>query len=315
MAALNKIAEKAAGELGLNFGTNHQVAFGQYQGFTMLIMPMYKEKNIRLLFCASKGGYEADRAVVESEGLEDGVSYETKGLCHSFFIKAARKDSDTVSRIVRTAEKAVSALINAGFTNCSENGAEDYTDIYFENETYRFYTNAEADSKRSELSEKKDEYDSIIENKPLGTIGAIIGSLIGVILIILIGRLRRVSVLSGLVMGLGCIGCYKWLGKKLSFYGAVVCTVISLIMSYLSFRTDAAIDLFNAFKGTEYAGEFPFSFCFRYAKELFEAADELGTYYMNLFMIMLGGAGGSAVMIWTDRYHTKRSFVLTKLGE
>lgn len=317
MASNNDIAEKAASSLGLSFDKKRAVGYGQYGGYTMLIKPCAansRENSISLLMCVQKNGAAADQSLIDPTALPKDVKFTASNFLLIFDAKVTFKADTVIERLVQTAERTASALASAGYTNCNIEGIEGDTDVYLYKNNYVFLNSSDADKIESELSSAKREYDETPENRVMGIIGGLLGSLAGVLVILLIGRLRRVSVLGGLVMGFVSVFGYKKLGHKLSSAGAVICTVIAVAMSYLAFRIDAALDLVNLCKDIEGAEDITFGFCFLYAKTLFEIGDALSTYYTNMFLIMLSGAGGAAATIWGDRATTKNSFKLEKIG-
>lgn len=68
------------------------------------------------------------------------------------------------------------------------------------------------------------------QNVALGVIGAIFGSMIGAIMIILLDRLGYVASVSGLVMALATIFLYQKFAKGLSNKGVAICIVIMVVM-------------------------------------------------------------------------------------
>lgn len=79
------------------------------------------------------------------------------------------------------------------------------------------------------------------ENVPAGIVGALLGSLAGVVCIIVLSQLGYISVLSGFVMALCALKGYELLGGKLTKVGATVTFVLMLIMTYVGDRIDWAI--------------------------------------------------------------------------
>lgn len=79
------------------------------------------------------------------------------------------------------------------------------------------------------------------ENVPAGIVGALLGSLAGVVCIIVLSQLGYISVISGLVMALCALKGYELLGGKLTKVGATVTFVLMLIMTYVGDRIDWAI--------------------------------------------------------------------------
>lgn len=81
------------------------------------------------------------------------------------------------------------------------------------------------------------------ENVLLGTIGALIGSLLGVASIVLFFQMDRVASISGLILAFCTLKGYEMLGKKLSNMGIVISIVIMLAAPMLAFVLDGAISL------------------------------------------------------------------------
>lgn len=68
----------------------------------------------------------------------------------------------------------------------------------------------------------------------LGFLGAFLGSLIGVVCIVLIGQWGYVASLSGVIMGFCALMGYQLLGRTISTKGIVICAVIMIIMVFIS---------------------------------------------------------------------------------
>ncbi|MGT2756861.1 hypothetical protein [Streptococcus ovuberis] len=100
-------------------------------------------------------------------------------------------------------------------------------------------------------------YGQSSENYILGTVGAFLGSLIGVALIVILGQLGFVAAFSGIVMGIATVKGYELLAKKFSKVAAVICLVIVVAMTYFANELDwallvarvAEIDIITAFQG------------------------------------------------------------------
>ena len=97
------------------------------------------------------------------------------------------------------------------------------------------------------------------ENFIAGAVGAFLGSLIGVVCIVIVGQLGYVASISGLVMGVCALKGYEKLGGGLSKKGAVISILLILFMTYLANRLDWAVslaaavdvDVFAAFRAME----------------------------------------------------------------
>lgn len=318
VSSIRKTAENTAQRLGLSFDKKRGVGYGVYRGYTMLVLPRNETSGreltsyISIAVCASRYGQAPDSGLFE--GIPFGIAHSSDGFMQMFSADVSYSRSGVEKVLVNTANAVVTALSAAGCENCNINGEEGLTDIYFFKDGYVFINEADAERMVSELDIKKSEYSEIPENMLLGIIGAAVCSLIGAAIILLLGRVGRVSLLGGLAMGGGIVWGYKKFGRKLSAAGAVICTAISVIISYLAFRTDASLDLFFAFREAEYADTFTFSLCFENTKALFELGDALDTYYMNMFLMLLCGIGGSAIVVWSERADIAGNFNFVKLG-
>lgn len=70
---------------------------------------------------------------------------------------------------------------------------------------------------------------NIRENLPLGTIGALIGVLLGMSLWVIVGLFRFIAGIAGYAIVFGAMKGYKLLGKKLSKAGIVICVLLSIV--------------------------------------------------------------------------------------
>ncbi len=81
------------------------------------------------------------------------------------------------------------------------------------------------------------------ENIAAGTLGALLGSLAGVVCIVLVSRLNIVASVSGLVMAVCALKGYEKLAGSLSKKGAAISCVIILLMTYFAHHLDITIEL------------------------------------------------------------------------
>lgn len=311
MADNGNIIKQASEMMGFSFDEKRWISFGRQSGFTVLINSTPANSNVRSIFvtlCCSNGGTAPDSTLfggIVSSTIK--CSVDSFKVCFTITVKGkANAVSDSIAATVKGAAQALSS---AGFENCDEDGLRGATDIYLLKDKYVFLNDISAGQAESQLRMEIESYEQLNENAGLGTVGALIGSVVGVLLILILGRLGRVSVLSGLVMGLCSIIGYKKLGTKIGKKGSVICIAISLFMTYLGFRLDTAIDVYSAL--VEELEGLAFSECLLYSKEVFAAADILDTYYINLFMMMLSGVGGAAAAVYAEnkQQQSNREFI------
>ena len=131
------------------------------------------------------------------------------------------------------------------------------------------------------------------ENYVSGAVGAFLGSLAGAVAIVVFSQLGVVSALSGVIMGVCTIKLYEKLAGKMSTKGAIICSVMMLLMVYLGDRFDWAI-LVNREAGISLIESFrdvPYYLQYDYIPK--------GSYYGNLLLEYFFTALGAAPQIMT----------------
>ena len=93
------------------------------------------------------------------------------------------------------------------------------------------------------MAQKAIAEDEIPENVFGGIIGAIVGTIPGIALMIILGQIGYVASIAGFVMAAGALYGYKLLGKKTSVKGVVISIVIMIAMIYLGERISWTISL------------------------------------------------------------------------
>ena len=83
----------------------------------------------------------------------------------------------------------------------------------------------------------------------LGTVGAFIGSLIGVFTIVFLKQLGYVAVISGFIMGISTCTGYSKLGKALDVKGIIISIVIMIIMIYMANRLNWVFEIIREIPG------------------------------------------------------------------
>ena len=124
------------------------------------------------------------------------------------------------------------------------------------------------------------------ENVLLGAVGALAGTLIGVVCIVITGKLGYVSALCGVVMGVCALRGYQMLGKAMSKKGIIITIIIMIIMIYVSNWITYAItvadvynvDILTAFQATP---------------EIISMEEVASSFYKDLAMLYLFTALGT----------------------
>lgn len=312
MASNRDITKRLAETLGLQFDSKKLVAFGTYNSYTILVKGISggNSRFISVSCSVSREGRPVDTAALETfknvkYHITDNYTFEM-----DFAIKSnIGKFVDNVSNIVNT---IFGTLRENGYENCDINGEESYTDVYLCASKYVFLNSTSANEIFNQLQAEESEYSMKRENIPLGIVGAVVGSIAGLLATLLLARIGIVSALSGAVMGLASVFLYKKLGGKFSVIGGIICAVIDIVMTYIAFRTDATIDLYNALKDD--FPEFTFFDLFRTVKDFYELAGAMDTYTHNFVLIMLIGVVLIIGVIAGTLSNEKHKFELIKLG-
>lgn len=122
------------------------------------------------------------------------------------------------------------------------------------------------------------------ENPVAGIVGALLGSVVGVLCIIFFSQLGRVAVLSGIVMAVCTMKGYELLGGRLTKKGIVISIIMMLAMTYVGDRIDWAILVAREWEVDLFTG-------FQYVPVLLEER-VLEGYWANLVLLYVFTIGG-----------------------
>ena len=76
-----------------------------------------------------------------------------------------------------------------------------------------------------------------------GTLGALAGALIGMLLILLTMRLGYVTIIGGIVLGALTMLAFRKVGGNIDVLGIIICVLISVVVTYLAIQLNIAIML------------------------------------------------------------------------
>ena len=119
------------------------------------------------------------------------------------------------------------------------------------------------------------------DNKVLGTIGAIIGACLGIIVWCLIGKLGYIAWIGGLAISGLSFGGYYLLGKDFSKAGIIIVVVLIIVSVYVATRLNWAMELQDSMK--DYM-DMSLTDCFAEVMDMIELADAKGKFYRDLFL-------------------------------
>ena len=314
MASSKKIIENAAQMLRLKFDNQRSVAYGVYSNYTMIINGIAgNRQHIRVSLCASCNGVPINPGYMNaSVRLPDKVQCSFDKFRTNLMFPVSGNVDNNVNKVVEIVRFMVDFFITNGCVNCDERGIIGFTSVYAMKGNYVLLTDESARILYASIVQDSKQEIQKSENYIGGIIGALLGAVVGALLILLIARMGRIATISGILMGIAIVFGYKKLGKKFSKISIVICALISVIMTYLTFRLDATIDLYSAFQDYNY--NVTFSYCFTNTKWMYEMADSMSAYNHDLFLMMLVGVGGTLVALWLEYSNQKTQFEMYKLN-
>ena len=140
------------------------------------------------------------------------------------------------------------------------------------------------------------------ENIIAGIVGAFLGTLIGLLCIVVVDQLGYMASISGVVMGVCAIKGYQLLAGKMSLKGIVISSVFMICVVYVSQQLSWAIDAADVLNIDVFSA-------FRLIPEMIRrGAIDGGIYMKDLFMLYAFTALGAVPTIWnTIKTVTNRS--------
>ena len=129
-----------------------------------------------------------------------------------------------------------------------------------------------------------------------GTVGAFLGSLIGVACIVLISKLGYVSVASGVVMAVCSLKGYALLGGKLTKRGAVISSLLMIVMTYIANKLCFALAVMEVVSETE---KISFFRIYQSIGQLLEDNELSRIFWGELVMLYLFTLAGGAAELFS----------------
>lgn len=151
------------------------------------------------------------------------------------------------------------------------------------------------------------------ENVIAGIVGALLGSLLGVLCIVILSQAGYVAALSRVIMAVGVLKGYELLGGRLTKKGIVISIIIMLGMTYVGDRLDWAIALHRKAGGAE-LGLNLFE-CYRMVPQAVSGGViELRAYIGNMALIYIFLLLGAVPTIYGKIKEKQQKGFLIKIG-
>ena len=135
----------------------------------------------------------------------------------------------------------------------------------------------------------------IREHVVAGTLGALVGALIGVAAILLLGRIGLVASIAGAAMAVCSLRGYEMLGKMLSKRGVIICSVIMFFMVIVAEYLDWTISLYKELN--DIYGEVDFAAVLIVLPQLLSESGLVGKFFFGLAVLYVFTALGAVPKI------------------
>lgn len=315
MANGKKVLADVADILAIKLDESKMKAWGLHRGYTLFAECVNDNRNIyiNVSMCASFASAPIQQVLTHEVKVPEKVVCSSAGYRINLKCTIAGNHQKNVDRIVEAVRALVNYVIANEGVNCDEKGFQGNVEIWCIQGNHLFLCPESAEGINYNMNQASTAYKGIKENYVLGIIGALLGSVVGAAVILLVARMGYVSAISSAVMGFAVVFGYKKLGKKFSVVAGILCIVISIVMTYLAFRVDSTWDLFNAFRDAGW-DDMTFMECFKDAKEWYEELDAMSDYTRNMVLMVLSGVVGAVAAVWVELKERKTEFSMKKLG-
>lgn len=238
--------EALAAQTGLVFDAKNGVIYGQRSGFDVLVYAAdgrYPYLITAALSVSRDGGCldkDAWKGFVKEHKPVQSVKNEGNVL--HMVLSATSNQQKFCGNFIESLDALASFLVANGYVNCCQMcGQSVETGVYCVGNGYAHLCSSCAARVSQDIhiagQQKKQKKDNI----PAGAVGALAGSLLGVLCIVLIGQLGYVAAISGIIMAICTLKGYELLGGKLSTAGIVISCVLMAVMTYVGNQLDWAI--------------------------------------------------------------------------
>ena len=292
MSKVTQNYEQLAMALGLRFDRDRNVIYGLREGFELLVYAA--DTRYPYLLTVTLGARspmgpltkEDYKLFVKNE--KPVVSLVQEGNLIKIILKNVKKQEQLRDNLNNGIGALLAFLRSKGFAPCCQLcGQQVETAGYDTKGGYMHLCPDCAGRMRQDVTLTTQQKKQKNENLIGGIVGALLGSVIGVVCIIFFSQLGRVAVLSGIVMAVCTLKGYEMLGGKLTKKGVVIGIIMMIFMTYIGGRIDWAILIAREWEVDLFEG-------FQYVPVLLaEDIIKKGNYWGNLAMLYIFTIGGA----------------------
>ena len=306
--SLRKIYEEVGQATGLRINEQTEVLMGEVSGFHLKVDML--NNNYMVYASVRKNGQLPDKELLKS------ICKANKGMLSlvvqgNYVVATVR--AMTTKNIIAYLINAIKALTEAfnmyGFEDVCESCGKPHTNLgsYCVSGSVSFLCDECYTQVTQSLQQSEVEMSNTNESVVAGVVGAFLGSVIGVITIIILGQLGYVAVISGLVMGVCTVKGYEMLGKKMSTKGIIICSIVMIIMTYFGEKLDWMISMIVE-------ADYTLAEASYYFWDILYYSDATSTFIADLALVYLFTAGGAVPTILNVIKARKQAFTSYQIG-
>lgn len=286
-----------ATDLGLQFDSESRVMYGDREGF-LLVIEGTQTKNVFAISVSVKPGAQGD-LIEENEAIWQDLKSQSKVFDAVSFdehlikvvVKGGMSKKKTVESLWKGIQELVDFLHNHQFVQVNAaTGEEGPIGLYQIGDSVFLIDDATFQEYQSQVQDTVEAYEAREENFLLGTLGSLVGAILGGAVALVIARFGYVSVLAGLALGYCTIKGYELLGKKLTRKGVAVSAIWMILTVLLVHQLDYTLEVakqlhielgyaWDLLNNAVFNSEFP------------------DNYFLNLGMLVVFTLGGAWISV------------------
>ena len=231
----------------------------------------------------SKDGTYPNSAQIKQDfkKVKEVVNVANQGYRLNFYFKIGMTKKKTDMYVQEGLNYIIDYLRENNYQNCCEVcGRSDGVGIYCVSGIPRILCDEDYGKATNELVYRKQQENNKKENVVTGTLGAVLGSLIGAAVMVVFGQLGYIVTLSGIIMGICAVKGYELLGNKLTKRGIIISVIVIILMTYIANRLDWAISVAREF-------DVDVLYSFSDLDYILEYLEIKGSFYTDLGMRLL----------------------------
>lgn len=303
MANINSVMSGISNTLALPLDNSKSYIAGVYNNFTIIISKRsvngyYTNIDFRITAFnpATNNTLSANDLSVFINTINQNtrkhfVNASIKNCLLEFSFRNVGKKEDLILNICNSIAYVTQQLASNNYVSCDEfyGRTENVLPVAISG-NYHIVDSISYNEITNQLSQASAIETNTKENYPAGIVGAILGSLIGVVVIVIIGQLNYVAVISGLVMGFCTFNFYQKFAKKITWIGIIICSVIMIAMIYFAVQVDCALWITRTYSDYTFFDAFT---AISAARQ--ESAEFAASYSHGLFMQYLYSGIGAII--------------------